>query len=71
MVRSALDFNEIGFCVKGVCMIAVSMGKFGTKEVDRTAVPTQKDPIVIDGNQENPENPAELSFREKCKKKHA
>ena len=50
-------------------MIAVSMGKFGTKEVDRTAVPTQKDPIVIDGNQENPENPAELSFREKCKKK--
>ena len=52
-------------------MIAVSMGKFGTKEVDRTAVPTQKDPIVIDGNQENPENPAELSFREKCKKKHA
>ena len=49
-------------------MIAVSMGKFGTKEVDRTAVPTQKDPIVIDGNQENPENPAELSFREKCTK---
>ena len=43
-------------------MIAVSMGKFGTKELDRTAVPTQKDPIVIDGNQENPENPAALSF---------
>ena len=50
-------------------MIAVSMGKFGTKELDRTAVPTQKDPIVIDGNQENPENPAALSFHRKLQKK--
>ena len=49
-------------------MIAVSMGKFGTKELDRTAVPTQKDPIVIDGNQENPENPAALSFHRKLQK---
>ena len=49
-------------------MIAVSMGKFGTKELDRTAVPTQKDPIVIDGNQENPENPAALSSLRKLHK---
>ena len=51
-------------------MIAVSMGKFGTKELDRTAVPTQKDPIVIDGNRENPEKSCNSSgFTENGKRR--
>ena len=52
------------------CMIAVSMGNLAQKKWIERLVPTQKDPIVIDGNRENPEKSCNSSgFTENGKRR--
>ena len=52
------------------CMIAVSMGNLAQKKWIERVVPTQKDPIVIDGNRENPEKSCNSSgFTENGKRR--